>query len=60
VQAVPRICVLEFDGDLTDWMVTTGYARACESWACFHTVMYSIDVDGNTCGIIARTIKKHK
>ncbi len=55
-QVVPRICILEFDGDLTDWLVKTAHARAYENWACFHTVMHSIDVDGNSCGIIARTI----
>jgi uridine phosphorylase len=56
VQTVPPLCLLEFDGDLTDWMVTTGYARPCEGWACFHTVMHTIEVDGISCGIIARTI----
>jgi hypothetical protein len=25
-EPVPEICVLEFDGDLTDWMVSTGIA----------------------------------
>ncbi len=55
-QVVPRICILEFDGDLTDWLVKTGYARSYENWACFHTVMHAVDVDGNTYGIIARTI----
>src|SRR5215469_2958907 len=56
VQAVPRVCVLEFDGDLTDWLVTTGLTTSCERWACFHTVMHTMDVGGNACGIIARTI----
>ena len=56
VQSVPRICVLEFDGDLTDWLSKTGHARPHENWACFHTVMHAIEVDGETCGIIARTI----
>lgn len=55
-QLVPRICILEFDGDLADWLVKTGNARLYENWACFHTIMHSIDVDGTTCGIIARTI----
>ncbi len=54
--AVPRVCVLEFDGDLTDWMVAGGHARVYPGWACFHTVMHSLEVDGNPCGIIARTI----
>jgi len=55
-EAVPRVCVLEFDGDLTDWMVAAGHARAYKDWACFHTVMQEIDVDGTNCGIVARTI----
>lgn len=54
--AVPRICVLEFDGDLTDWMVASGHAHAYTDWACFHTVMHSIEVDGTKCGIVSRTI----
>ncbi len=55
-EAVPRVCVLDFDGDLTDWMVATRHARVFENWACFHTVMHTIDVDGTDCGIVARTI----
>lgn len=55
-RAVPRVCILEFDGDLTDWLAAAGHAQRCESWACFHTVMHAIDVDGTTCGIVARTI----
>lgn len=55
-ESVPPICVLEFDGDLTDWLVAAGHARACKDWACFHTVMHTIDVDGTDCGIVARTI----
>lgn len=53
---VPRVCVLEFDGDLSDWLVASGQTRPYRDWACFHTVMNSIEVDGTTCGIIARTI----
>lgn len=53
---VPQICVLDFDGDLTDWLVQTGLAHPYLAWACFHTTMYSFDVDGIECGIVARTI----
>ncbi len=53
---VPPICVLDFDGDLTDWLVQTGLARPYPGWACFHTTMYSFEVDGTECGIVARTI----
>ncbi len=53
---VPEVCVLDFDGDVTDWMVGNGAARPCPSWACFHTSMFAVDVDGAACGVIARTI----
>ena len=53
---VPPICILEFDGDLTDWLITTGAAKPWKSWACFHTAMHAIEVDGIPCGIVPRTI----
>lgn len=52
----PPICVLDFDGDLTDWLVRTRVARHYPAWACFHTSMYCFPVDGIECGIVARTI----
>jgi len=53
---IPPVCVLEFDGDLTDWLVSTGKVKPWKSWACFHTTMFSLEVDGFTCGIVPRTI----
>jgi len=53
---VPAICVLDFDGDLTDWLNANGLARPCISWACFHTTMSIVSLDGIDCGIIPRTI----
>jgi uridine phosphorylase len=53
---VPTVCILEFDGDLTDWLVRVGIARPFDSWACFHTSMFAMDLEGVACGIIARTI----
>jgi uridine phosphorylase len=52
----PRICFLEFDGDLTDWLVEQGLAAPFRSWACFHTTMFSLTLEGVSCGIIGRTI----
>lgn len=54
--SVPEICVLDFDGDLTDWLVKKGMAHPYPAWACFHTTMYSFEVGGIQCGIVARTI----
>ncbi len=53
---VPPICVLDFDGDLTDWLVATGLVRPCPQWACFHTCMHALEVDGIACGMVPRTI----
>ena len=55
-EPVPQVCILEFDGDLTDWLVAKGMATSWPSWACFHTRMYSLNVDGQPVGIVARTI----
>ena len=54
--AVPDVCVLEFDGDLTDWLVDHQIAKRWPTWACFHTTMFAFDVDERPCGIVARTI----
>jgi hypothetical protein len=50
------MCILEFDGDLTDWLVRDGIAKPFGPWACFHTSMFAMDLEGVACGIIARTI----
>jgi hypothetical protein len=53
---VAEICVLDFDGDLTDWLLRQGSAMDFKPWACFHTKMYLLETDGACCGIIPRTI----
>jgi len=53
---VPPICILEFDGDLTDWLISTGAAKPWRSWACFHTTMHALEVQGTSCGMVPRTI----
>ena len=55
-EQVPPICILEFDGDLTDWLVEQRLARPFPSWACFHTTMYAVDTGAGACGLVARTI----
>jgi uridine phosphorylase len=55
-EALPGVCFLEFDGDLTDWLVEQGIAVPFRSWACFHTTMFSLHLEGVNCGIVGRTI----
>ena len=53
---LPEVCVLDFDGDLTDGLVKSGEATPCAGWPCFHTAMWTIEVDSPRCGLIPRTI----
>jgi uridine phosphorylase len=55
-EKIPSVCVLDFDGDLTDWLIERELVHSCTCWACFHTSMYVIKVDGFDCGIVPRTI----
>jgi uridine phosphorylase len=54
--AVPEVCILEFDGDLTDHLVQSKRVFAWRNWACFHTPMFALELDGKPCGVVPRTI----
>ena len=53
---VPPVCILEFDGDITDWLIERGRIQTFPSWPCFHSTMFAIEVEDLICGIIPRTI----
>jgi uridine phosphorylase len=53
---VPPVCILEFDGDLSDALVAEQSVVPFESWACFHTSMFEGALDGMRWGIVPRTI----
>lgn len=55
-QDVPDVCVLDFDGDLTDKLVRREQAREYTDWPCFHTRMWLWPADEPLCGIVPRTI----
>ncbi len=53
---IPAVCVLEFDGDLTDDLIRRGQVERCDAWFCFHTDMW-VWRDGDLrCGMVSRTI----
>lgn len=54
--AVPEVCILEFDGDITDHLLESGAVSSWRNWACFHTPMFALAVDGKPCGIVPRAI----
>jgi len=53
---VPRVCVLDPDGDLLLALQTNGRAKKCEGWACYHTVMYKFEHEGVAFGIIGNAV----
>ena len=55
-EAVPPLCVLDFDGDLSDYLAAQGISSPWSSWPCFHTSMRTMALDGVSCGIVPRTI----
>lgn len=55
-EAIPPVCVLEFDGDLTDELIRRGEVERCAAWPCFHTEMWIWRGGDLSCGIVSRTI----
>lgn len=50
--AVPRICVLDPDGDIVRHLRTTGQASLNPYWACYHTGMDNFTVDEIDFGVV--------
>lgn len=49
---VPEICLLDPDGDLADYLVKNKLAVKNECWACYHSILYSFQLENETIGII--------
>lgn len=49
---VPRICVLDPDGDIVRWLLGTGRAERDPQWACYHTDLFTFSQDDTPFGII--------
>lgn len=49
---VPRICVLDPDGDIVRWLVGTHRAQRHPGWACYHTDLFTFGQDGVQFGIV--------
>jgi len=53
---VPRICVLDPDGDIVRHLVETGQAHRNPYWACYHTELYDFAHEGIGYGIIGNAV----
>jgi uridine phosphorylase len=49
---VPDVCVLDPDGDLTNYLLQQNRAEKNECWACYHSTLYSFALHGREVGII--------
>lgn len=49
---IPRICLLDPDGDLLRRLRRSAEAQRFEGWACYHTELYTFALAGETIGIV--------
>jgi uridine phosphorylase len=54
--AVPGVCVLDPDGDIVRWLRATGQGRRHPGWACYHTEMWTTEVDGMELGVVGMAV----
>lgn len=49
---IPKICLLDPDGDLVTYLLEIGEAQKNAFWACYHSHLYSFHIEGIEIGII--------
>lgn len=52
-KAAPGICVLDPDGDIVHYLVTSGRARPEPAWPCYHTTLHVFQERGQRLGIVS-------
>jgi len=50
--AVPKVCLLDPDGDIVRALRAEGRARRHDGWVCYHTDMWLFDLDGREIGVV--------
>ena len=49
---VPAICLLDPDGDLASYLLSSGKTEKNDCWACYHSSLYTFEMEGQQIGII--------
>lgn len=49
---IPKICLLDPDGDIVTYLKKSGRASVNQCWAGYHTTMYQFELNGQTIGLI--------
>ena len=50
--AVPKVCLLDPDGDIVRHLTATGSAAEHPGWGCYHTTLWVFDLAGTEVGVI--------
>ncbi|MCR9178529.1 MAG: nucleoside phosphorylase [Alphaproteobacteria bacterium] len=50
--AVPKVCLLDPDGDIVRQLRAEGRAERHQGWVCYHTDMWILDLDGHEIGVV--------
>lgn len=50
--AVPKVCLLDPDGDIVRQLRADGRARRHEGWVCYHTDLWLFDLGGREIGVV--------
>jgi uridine phosphorylase len=50
--SVPKICLLDPDGDMVQCLLADNRAVKCPFWACYHTDLYVFQLGGSQIGVL--------
>jgi uridine phosphorylase len=51
-EPVPPVCILDPDGDVVRRLKATGEAKRFDAWPCYHSELFTFELDGKRVGII--------
>jgi hypothetical protein len=54
--SIPKICILDPDGDIVQNLFEAGLAQLNPYWACYHTRMYNFTYEGIEFGIVGNAV----
>ncbi len=54
--SVPAVCLLDPDGDIVGYLASTGRGGRHTGWACYHTDMWVVDLDGIEVGVVGMAV----
>ncbi|HZM80637.1 MAG TPA: nucleoside phosphorylase [Candidatus Limnocylindrales bacterium] len=54
--AVPRVGLLDPDGDIVRYLAASGRGRPHPGWACYHTQMWTVELDDIEIGVVGLAV----